>query len=65
MSTATNHRTRSHRTYYIRKSATTGHARQAWIKTQNDKHNRQQRSGGFFGRLFRGRNKEAHDAAES
>jgi hypothetical protein len=59
MSTATNHRTRSHRSYYIRHSATTGHARQAWIKTQNDKHNRQQHAKGFFARLFRGRAREA------
>ena len=58
MSAATNHRTRSHRSYYIRRSATTGHAQQAWITTQRDKHNRQQRSGGFLGRLFRGRARE-------
>jgi len=59
MSSATNHLARSHRTYCIRKSATNGHARQAWITTQNDKHNRQQRSGRFLGRLLRGRNREA------
>lgn len=61
MSTAINHRNRSHRSYYIRKSATSGHARVTWVKTQDPL------------KLFkpfkwiheRGRAKEAHDAADT
>lgn len=70
MSTAANHRTRSHRSYYIRRSATTGHARQTWITTQHDKYNRQQRNRPnrameFFERVFKARKREAHNAADT
>jgi hypothetical protein len=34
MSTAINHRARSHRSYYIRHSATSGHAKQTLFTTQ-------------------------------
>ena len=60
MSTAANHRTRSHRTYYIRHSAMSGHARATQITTQ-----RRKPAGGFFGRLFRGRKREAHNVTDT
>ena len=55
MSTATNHRARSHRTYYISHSAIAGHAKQSYFNTQDPF----KIFGPFKGLFNRDRNREA------